>query len=112
MSKDTVSELPNLTSSTPDKRSHHRKTSSDLSQLSLIELEFPVELGGTSEFEIKVHEDLEEQPKLPVSTLVAVTETEKLHEETDDNKSHATSVIAELTDNFVGEEGLPEFKVV
>jgi len=59
-------------SSTPTR---HRKQSSSLSDLTLVELERSTDTPGV---ELHVNENPETQPAIPISTLVVVTDSEKL----------------------------------
>ena len=94
--KDRLEELPHIANSSP--MHAHKRTSSDLSELSLIELERNDE---TEEVDINIVDNPEEQPRIPLSTLVVVTETEKLNE---------SAVFADISDfDFTLEEGA--FKV-
>lgn len=76
--KDKATPLPDFSdvaaSPKPNSSSHHRheRTSSDLSDLVLLELE----RNDDEEVEIVVNEDVTEDTQLPISTLVVVTDTE------------------------------------
>ncbi len=58
-------------SSTP---THHRKQSSSLFDLTLVELERSTDTPGV---ELRVNENPETQPAIPILTLVVVTDSEK-----------------------------------
>jgi len=73
--KDVLDELPDFSAvSSPGRPERHHRTSSSLSDFSLLELE----RNDDDEVEIKVEEAPDGDTEIPTSTLVIVTETEKV----------------------------------
>lgn len=77
---------------TPTKK-HHR-VSSSLDDLSILELDFP-EAGSNQTATIK-EVDPTEEPKLPMSSLIIVAETDKIHEDKDNESATLVAGIAEM----------------
>ena len=75
---------------TPKK--HHR-VSSSLEDLTILNLDFPVDPNET----VVVKEvSAEEQPKLPASSLVIIAETDKVHEDKNNESATLVSAIADM----------------
>jgi len=76
----------------PPTKKHHRATSS-LEDLTILELDFPT--GDNNEHAVVKEVDPLQHPNLPTSGLIVVAETEKIHE---DKNNDSATLIAALAD--------------